>query len=740
MAKVIANINTHAGHPAILCYTIGNEFPASLVRWHGRRRLERFLERLCGAVKAEDSGALVTYVNYPSTEYLELPFLDLACFNVYLESQRCLDAYLARLHNIAGGRPLIMAEMGLDSYRNGESTQAHAIDWQVRTAFADGCAGVFVYAWTDEWFRGGAEVEDWKFGVTDRSRGPKPALATMREAFQDVPFVPDVPWPKVSVVICSYNGARVIRDCLEGLHKLQYPNFEVILVDDGSTDNTAAIAGEYDCRIIRTVNRGLSSARNTGWQAARGQFVAYIDDDAYPDPHWLQHAIAPFLTTANASYAAVGGPNLLPPADGLIAACVAHAPGGPTHVLLSDREAEHIPGCNMVFRKSCLQAIGGFDPQFRAAGDDVDVCWRLQQNGWTLGFSPGAVVWHHRRNSVWAYWRQQKGYGRAEALLEKKWPEKYNQAGHLTWVGRVYGNPRVRWRTGRIYHGTWGLAPFQSLYEPTPAVIESLFLMPEWYLLIGFLSFLSGLSFYWPPLRWIWPALILAVGAPLVHAGRCATRICFPSPQPSRGERLKRRFLTAVLHLLQPLARLSGRLGEGLTLRRKRVVAGLAWPRSWTADVWSKRSLGVEERLQAFEAALRTHGALPRRGGNFDAWDLEVRGGLLGSARMFVALEYHGDGRQLLRIRSWPRFSASGAVLTLLLATLSVRAGQDSNTAACAILGGMTLLMVSRTLYDCAGATAAFLCAVRKMEREEKGESAADHSRSDARRSAMSEK
>ena len=76
--------------------------------------------------------------------------------------------------------------------------------------------------------------------------------------------------------------------------------------------------------------------------------------------------------------------------DARIAECVAHAPGGPTHVLLSDREAEHIPGCNMAFRRACLQAVGGFDPQFRTAGDDVDICWQLQQRGWTLGFSPDA--------------------------------------------------------------------------------------------------------------------------------------------------------------------------------------------------------------------------------------------------------------------------------------------------------------------------------------------------------------
>src|SRR5438045_7861783 len=116
------------------------------------------------------------------------------------------------------------------------------------------------------------------------------------------------------------------------------------------------------------------------------------------------------------------------------------SPGGPAHVMLTDRQAKHIPGCNMAMFKSALDEIGGFDPIFHRAGDDVDVCWRMQEAGYRLGFSPAAMVWHHRRNSVRAYWRQQRGYGRAEALLERKWPERYNAAGHIRWAGRLYGN------------------------------------------------------------------------------------------------------------------------------------------------------------------------------------------------------------------------------------------------------------------------------------------------------------
>ena len=204
------------------------------------------------------------------------------------------------------------------------------------------------------------------------------------------------------------------------------------MVDDGSTDQTSIIAGRHDVTLIRTDNNGLSAARNRGMNAATGEIVAYLDDDAYPDPHWLTYLSSAFMRT---EHAGIGGPNIAPPGDGVIADCVANAPGGPVHVMLSDEVAEHIPGCNMAYRREKLMSIGGFDPRFRVAGDDVDVCWRLQEQGWTLGFAPSAVVWHHRRNSIKSYFKQQFGYARAEGLLADKWPDKFNIGGHVRWRG-----------------------------------------------------------------------------------------------------------------------------------------------------------------------------------------------------------------------------------------------------------------------------------------------------------------
>ena len=91
-------------------------------------------------------------------------------------------------------------ELGLDSYRAGVEAQATRVSKQVRGAFAAGVGGVFVYAWTDEWHRGGEDVHDWDFGLVRRDRTPKPALATVSRAFAAVPFADEGRMPRISVV------------------------------------------------------------------------------------------------------------------------------------------------------------------------------------------------------------------------------------------------------------------------------------------------------------------------------------------------------------------------------------------------------------------------------------------------------------------------------------------------------------------------------------------------------------
>jgi len=705
--RVVGGVRECAGHPAVLGYTIGNEIPSPLVRWYGHQRVEKFLERLYWAAKAADPNSLVTYVNYPSTEYLELPFLDFVAFNVYLETAERLQAYLARLQNIAGERPLVMGEIGLDSLRHGQARQAEVLGWQGDTVLAAGCAGLFFFSWTDEWHRGGHDVTDWKFGLTDTERQPKLALASAKKVFHHVPFSPTQHWPFISVVVCTYNGGRTLRSCLEGLRRLKYRCFEVIVVIDGSTDNSAAIASEFEVRRLRIPNGGLSNARNIGWHLAQGEIVAYLDDDAAPDEHWLVYLALGF---AAGDYAGVGGPNLAWPDAGWFAECVEHSPGNPTHVLLTDREAEHLPGCNMAFRRECLAAVGGFDARFRIAGDDVDLCWRLQARGWKLGFHPAAMVWHRRRSNLRGYWRQQLNYGKAEAMLERIWPEKYNAVGHATWSGRLYNKGILSWLTlsqRRIYHGTWGSALFQSIYSPAPRTLASILTLPEWYLVIGLLALISACGILYPPLRYALVLLGAAFVPPLAHAmvsGVCAAQRFSPHRRLA-GVRLAAG--TACLHFLQPLARLWGRLCYGLTPWRRHGSGKVALPRPQSVDIWCEgRWQSAEQRLKTIEESLREVGAPVMRGGDYDRWDLQVRGGVLGTARLMMVIEEHGEGRQYVRMRLWPMAPAAAFVVACLFAVLASVAALDLKWTAWALLNVPAIFLVGRTIYECASAMA----------------------------------
>jgi GT2 family glycosyltransferase len=710
--EVEAQASVIAGHPAVLCVAVGNEIPSQIVRWHGPRRVEAFIGRLADAVRKEDPAALVTYVNYPSTEYLELPFLDLVAFNVFLESHTRLEAYLARLQNLAGDRPLLVAELGLDARLHGSEAQARLLALETGAAFAAGCVGAFVFSWTDDWHRGDEQVTGWAFGLTDEERRPKPALRAVQDVFRNPPPTLDDGEPLVSIVVCSHNGEATIADCLSGIARLDYPRVETIVVDDGSTDSTREIALSFGARVLTVTHGGLGAARNTGLAAAMGAIVAFIDDDAAPDCDWLRFAVADLL---DSNHAAIGGPNIPPEGAGLVADAVGLAPGGPTHVLLADRLAEHIPGCNMLFWRAALDAVGGFDPRFRIAGDDVDVCWRLHERGWTIGFSPAAMVWHKRRGSLRSYLHQQREYGRAEGLLERKWPSKYNSAGHVLWRGRVYEGRRPnRVERRRIHYGRWGENLFQPSQDARPRVTGLLPLMPEWYLAIMALAALTAYSAIQSgPLHRIlplplppadWGALLAVAVAALCLQGLRAGWFATRSRRRPRGTRLRLAGLTALLFVVQPLARLAGRMDRGLTLWRHRGPAQVRLPRPRQHELWSESWRAPTDRLLELETRLRPNCMAARRGGEYDRWDLEVRTGALGGARLRLAAEEHGSGRQLVRLRIWPLPSRTGCALMVFLLSLCWVALNRQRLMESIFLATLALLICLTVVRQCAGA------------------------------------
>jgi glycosyltransferase involved in cell wall biosynthesis len=678
-------------HPALLAYMIGNEIPPDMIRWHGADKVRAFLASLVKDVKAYDPHGLVAYANFPSTEYLTVDFTDFLCFNVYLHDQAAFRRYVARLHNLAVDRPLVLTEFGMDSMREGAAHQAETLSWQVKTAFELGCAGTCVFAWTDEWFTGGHLIEDWEFGLVDAERAPKPAFDAVAERYRGSLPPALERYPRVSVVVCAYNADRTMDQCLKSLEHMNYPDYEVIVVNDGSTDRTLEISERYKyCRIISQPNKGLSVARNVGADAATGEIVAYTDSDCVADPDWLTYLVAKM---EHGGLAAVGGPNFPPPEDDLIPAAVAVSPGGPTHVLLSDEVAEHIAGCNMAFRRDLLLGLGGFDPVYRAAGDDVDICWRFQNAGYTIGFAPAAMVWHFRRNTIEAYLNQQKGYGKAEALVYAKHPLRFNLFGQAKWLGRIYGDLSASLLLSRrpvIYSGVFGRGLFQTLYEPPSSLAAFLPLTFEWNVAAIPLALAGLIAGGW--------ALLLLV--PLLTTWTLCISGAMNARIDPRFRSLKARALIALLIYLGPIlrgwTRLKWRVKESRTVDHEVEAAPAQTPRldwrdrSFYLSYWSERSDEKELLIRLMMEFLIPRKYFLMTDEGWSDWDLKVARGLWSRAYVLVCTENHGGEKRVQRVRCQMRLSrlATFVLRAAALATaVALIAGQPVVAALLAIAG-----------------------------------------------------
>lgn len=661
------------GHPAIFAYSVVNEVSAEIARWSGAERVERFIDDLMDEAKSIDPQCLCTFTSYPPTEFLRPQNHDFVCFNVYLHDRGAHDAYLARLQTLAEARPLILGEFGMDSLREGEPHKCEFLEWQIEGAFRNGLAGTVVFSYTDDWFRGGRQIEDWAFGLTTLNRQPKPSYLTVQKQYRLAPYFPlpvalqsdeaAPPPPKVSVVVATYNGARTLYNCLDSLQRLNFPDYEVILVDDGSTDSTPEIVKKFpSVRYLRQENLGLSSARNAGIAAATGNIIAFTDDDCRADEDWLYYLVGDLLRN---DFAGIGGHNFLPPDDSCVAAAVLVSPGGPAHVMLTDREAEHVPGCNMAFYKWALDEIGGFDPVFRKAGDDVDVCWRLQQRGWKIGFSHAGFVWHYRRSTVKAYLKQQSGYGEAEALLMQKHPEYFNSLGGSIWRGRIYsaGKPGVVLGRSVIYHGIFGSGFFQRLYTPNPTMPPLLCTTLGYHIFINVPLWVVSayVDFFLP----------VALASLLLVFTTCAVASA-QARLPRHKDRLWSRPLITLLFFLQPIVRDWARFRWRL---RSRGIRPARLPESSSPGpeveggrcYWSRGEVDRYRFLHAVQKTLAEHACTVELDSGWSGHDLEIAGNYWSRLRLTTTTEELELGRKNFRCRLEKFWSPS---VKLLFATI----------------------------------------------------------------------
>jgi GT2 family glycosyltransferase len=683
---------------SILAYSLGNEIRSDMVRWHGPRAVSRFLAELYDIGKQIDPDGLFTYSNYPSTEYLDLSFLDIVSFNVYLHKEDDYRRYLTHLLATAGERPLILSETGMDTIREGEEHQAELLAWQARAAFELGLSGFVVFAFTDEWHTGGAEITDWAFGLVTRERQPKRAFAAVGEVFAG-PLPPQLAAaPKASVVVAAYNAAATLADCLDSLKHLNYPDYETIIVDDGSTDSSAAIAEQSGARVVRVDHRGLAAARNAGIDAASGGVIAFIDADARADRDWLYHLVEAIVRRGAAG---AGGPNFAPEPADAGAAAMAAAPGLPREVRAGDDRLSQLCGCNMAVARDALSAAGGFDPAFVSAGDDVDLSWRLAEAGGLLAYAPGATVIHERRTRLNSYLAQQRGYGRGEGLLWRRYPlrgggddEMYG--GAASWLASLFGGPRV-------YYGAFGRGLFQTVYPAGGgATLAGVPLTLQWVGIAALLLVLGALN------RFLGVLGAAGLNISLAAAAGAAAR----APLVRRFQTPVARIHLWILHLLGPIVRSAARESIKWSIEPAADAGSAAAAMKGTFVFGAEQEEGARPLDSArLLAAMRR--ALVRRGvavavtDGFQSYDLEII--VPPAARAPLNALKRDRGRVALRWRvraapQRPLIVAAIALVVLVAAGLTIGHALGTMVFAGAAAGAIAMIRARRIPAILAGA------------------------------------
>jgi GT2 family glycosyltransferase len=241
--------------------------------------------------------------------------------------------------------------------------------------------------------------------------------------------------PPASVIVATHERPEQLATCLDSLALLAYPDYEVIVVDNAPRSDTtrrlveSRTAAGGPVRYVREDAQGLGAAHNAGVSLARGDVLAFTDDDVIADRHWLGELVLPFVADAHVG----GATGLILPAQldtaaqlmleahgrfgkGFVPRCADLDANRPVDRLFPFAAGRLGSGANMAFDAAVLRGLGGFDPALGTGtpargGDDLDAIFRLVCSGRALAYRPGAIVWHHHRRNLDALARQAHGYG-----------------------------------------------------------------------------------------------------------------------------------------------------------------------------------------------------------------------------------------------------------------------------------------------------------------------------------------
>jgi GT2 family glycosyltransferase len=265
----------------------------------------------------------------------------------------------------------------------------------------------------------------------------------------------EAPGPTFSIVIPTYRRPERLAACLAALARLDYPRerFEVIVVDDGSGAPPAALvaaqAGRLTVTLVEAVHAGPAAARNAGAARARGDYLAFTDDDCAPDPGWLR-ALARAATSAPGQM--LGGRTVNALADNLWAAAsqvlVEYLYAYYNSGAAGTGEARFFTSNNLALPADDFRALGGFDGRFPlAAGEDRDLCDRWLAAGHRMTYAPAAVVRHAHALTPRRFWRQHLTYGRGAWRFHRGRAERGRGRLRLETIGFYAG--LVRFPFGR---------------------------------------------------------------------------------------------------------------------------------------------------------------------------------------------------------------------------------------------------------------------------------------------------
>ncbi|MEK6809366.1 MAG: glycosyltransferase [Nanoarchaeota archaeon] len=244
--------------------------------------------------------------------------------------------------------------------------------------------------------------------------------------------------PFISIIISVYNEEKTLRQCLDSLLGLEYPSYEVIMVNDASKDNTLAILQEYQQKnkaakekikiVTYSINKGVPGARNEGMKAAKGEMFVFTDADATFPKEWPLKLIEPFLE--NPKIGATGGRDIAPPNQPLIERCIDYTltsfigTGGLRGAKV--RLAKYaVTGCNFAVRREVVQKVGMHNEKIRWRGEEKEWCQRIREAGYDIIFAPESYILHYRRISLRSFWTQTYKSGKARFDILKVAPKSF---------------------------------------------------------------------------------------------------------------------------------------------------------------------------------------------------------------------------------------------------------------------------------------------------------------------------